>query len=113
MGEVKLPSGNTGKWVHADPSEGILDEPLMYEKGWGKKLTMIFAFTPTYIEHVTPTYTADYEKTVWRRGVSDASLKEVLSEANQRLGFELPRTKWGCQTGAPTVMIAERAADAI
>jgi len=56
-----------GKWVHADPSEAVLDSPLMYEGGWGKKLSMIFAFTPSYAEHVTASYTADYPATVHRQ----------------------------------------------
>lgn len=94
--EVRLPTGSKdGKWLHADPSEGILDQPLMYEKGWGKKLTMIFAFTPQYIEHITHKYTADYESTVARRGISDESLDALLVECNKRLQNELPMSPWG------------------
>jgi len=94
--EVRLPTGSKdGKWYHADPSEGILDNPLMYEKGWGKKLTMIFAFTPQYIEHITHKYTEDYEGTVARRGITDESLNALLKEVNYRLQNELPMSPWG------------------
>ena len=37
--EVYLPS--RACWVHADPSENVLDAPLMYERGWGKKLSYV------------------------------------------------------------------------
>merc|ERR1719265_1385469 len=93
--EVRVPQGPTGVWIHADPSEGILDQPLMYEKGWGKKLTMIFAFTPQYIEHITHKYTEDYEGTVSRRGITDESLNALLKEVNYRLQNELPMSPWG------------------
>lgn len=99
--EVKLPSesDSTWAWVHADPSEGVLDQPLMYEQGWGKQLTMIFAFTPWKIEHVTSTYTKDYAATVQRRGLQDADLQNILDEANGRLNYELPLKKWGYTAG--------------
>jgi hypothetical protein len=93
--EVRIPHGEHGTWLHADPSEGVLDSPLMYEKGWGKKLTMIFAFTPWKVEHITAKYTADYAATVARRGVPDARLNEVLSLVNQRPNYELPLNNWG------------------
>lgn len=32
------------RWVHCDPG-GEIDQPLLYEDGWGKKLTYVFAYT--------------------------------------------------------------------
>jgi hypothetical protein len=95
--EVQIPKGKDGKWIHADPSEGVMDTPLMYEKGWGKQLTMIFAFTPWSIEHVTDKYTADYAGTVLRRGIPDIRLNSVIDQVNHRLQYELPLHSWGYQ----------------
>lgn len=95
--EIRVPKGPNGKWIHADPSEGVMDQPLMYEQGWGKKLTMIFALTPYRIEHVTGTYTADYAATVERRGIDEESLNAAVQEANLRLETEVPRDTWGHQ----------------
>lgn len=93
--EVQLPKGKDGKWLHADPSEGVLDSPLMYEKGWGKQLTMIFAFTPSTVEHVTSTYTESYLATVARRGIPEYQLNDVISEVNERLKYEMSMKSWG------------------
>lgn len=95
--EVRLPKGEKGTWIHADPSEGVMDNPLMYEKGWGKQLTMIFAFTPWTVEHVTSRYTDNYAATVARRGVPDERLNAVVGQANHRLKYELPMNSWGYQ----------------
>lgn len=95
--EVRIPKGPKGEWIHADPSEGVMDQPLMYETGWGKQLTMIFAFTPWTVEHVTSRYTKDYAATVIRRGIADERLNSVVDAVNSRLKYELPLDSWGYQ----------------
>jgi hypothetical protein len=95
--EVQIPKGKHGVWLHADPSEGVLDSPLMYETGWGKQLTMIFAFTPWTVEHITHKYTDNYAATVLRRGIDDIRLDSVLDAVNHRLKYELPLNSWGHQ----------------
>lgn len=38
-------SDRRGSWIHADACEGKIDEPSMYEHGWGKKLSYILALS--------------------------------------------------------------------
>ena len=44
------------KWMHIDPSEKRMDDPLMYERDWKKNLTEIYAFENGEAEDVTKDY---------------------------------------------------------
>lgn len=48
-----------GKWFHCDSCEQSFNEPLLYESGWGKKLTYCIATSNEYIMDVTKRYTKD------------------------------------------------------
>lgn len=44
------------RWIHVDPSEKRIDDPLMYERDWKKNLKEIYAFENGNVEDVTKRY---------------------------------------------------------
>jgi len=44
------------KWIHVDPSEKKIDDPLMYERDWKKNLKEVYAFENGNVEDVTRKY---------------------------------------------------------
>jgi transglutaminase-like putative cysteine protease len=44
------------RWIHVDPSEKRIDDPLMYERDWKKNLKEIYAFENGKVENVTRRY---------------------------------------------------------
>lgn len=58
-------------WLHVNPGEGAIDQPLMYEAGWKKNLTYCIAFSPFEVQDVTWRYVIDLKQTCSRRNLCD------------------------------------------
>ncbi|XP_076814788.1 peptide-N(4)-(N-acetyl-beta-glucosaminyl)asparagine amidase-like isoform X1 [Clavelina lepadiformis] len=73
------------RWVHCDPCENACDKPLMYEKGWNKKLSLIVAANSEEIVDVTWRYSrARAEVTARRNEMFDAAwLDQALKSLNK------------------------------
>jgi hypothetical protein len=86
--EIGIPDED-GKvqFVHGDPSEGILDEPFLYQDNWKKQLTFVFSHTPTSTEDRTNIYwhPEQHRNIVERRGMSDEELSKEVFNANIEL----------------------------
>jgi peptide-N4-(N-acetyl-beta-glucosaminyl)asparagine amidase len=48
------------RWIHCDSCENIFDEPLLYEKGWGKRLNYVIGFSDYLIKDITVKYTFNF-----------------------------------------------------
>lgn len=78
-------SQSQGRWLHADCCENKLDSPLMYEHGWGKKLTYIFAFSKDEVVDVTWRYTSDQKEVLKRRNkCQEKWLVSTLMQLNKQ-----------------------------
>jgi peptide-N4-(N-acetyl-beta-glucosaminyl)asparagine amidase len=77
--EVWLPSQR--RFVHMDSCEQALDSPLLYEAGWGKKLTHVLSFSRYGVVDCSPKYTRLLAEVVIRRasvGPPESHIKHLI-----------------------------------
>lgn len=84
-------SVDAGRYVHVDPCENAVDQPLLYESGWGKAVgPWIVAVGPDAMVDVTKRYTRKWatgELPGRRASVSEAWLERLVRamDARQRV----------------------------
>lgn len=76
--------------MHVDPSEGVVDEPLLYERGWGKKQSYVIAMGVEGAEDVTKVYVAAEDASERRQEWDDRALSEYLATITSRRRARLP-----------------------
>lgn len=51
-------SVNKKRWIHVDPSDNVLDAPLIYEHGWKRDIDFVIAYSKDDVQDVTWRYTS-------------------------------------------------------
>lgn len=70
--------------MHLDPCDGYFDEPLAYEKGWGKNLTYVMGTSNEEIVDVSKRYVIDPMLNRMRRDkVNEQWLEETMKSKRE------------------------------
>lgn len=83
---TEVHSVSLDRFVHCDSCEAAWDTPLVYESGWGKKVSYVMAFSGREVVDVTQRYTQSYGLVLARRLLlSEKELREKLMILNATL----------------------------
>ncbi|XP_077997764.1 peptide-N(4)-(N-acetyl-beta-glucosaminyl)asparagine amidase-like [Glandiceps talaboti] len=79
------------RWLHCDPCEDACDKPLIYEVGWGKKLSYVIAFSKDEIVDVIWRYTTKQSEVTERRSeCREEWLVQIINRLNKERQAGLP-----------------------
>ncbi|KAG9005084.1 peptide-N4-(N-acetyl-beta- glucosaminyl)asparagine amidase [Tulasnella sp. JGI-2019a] len=78
-------SPSMGRWIHLDSCEAVRNEPLLYDRGWGKKMSYVLAFSVDGAQDVSRGYVQDWQEALTRRlQGSEDGLKQILDDVTRR-----------------------------
>lgn len=73
----------TQRWTHMDSCENAYDTPLIYEGGWGKKLSYVIAVSKDEVVDVTPRYVLNKMMNRTRRTVYNEQWMKAFFETKR------------------------------
>ncbi|KAH8372774.1 hypothetical protein KR009_004684 [Drosophila setifemur] len=69
------------RWLHVDPSENVVDSPLMYQHGWKRNIDYVLAYSRDDVQDVTWRYTNNHRQILLiRRMCREDELVSTLRE---------------------------------
>ncbi|TDG46487.1 hypothetical protein AWZ03_007048 [Drosophila navojoa] len=68
------------RWLHVDPSDNVVDSPLMYQHGWKRNIDYIFGYSRDDAQDVTWRYTNNHQQILKQRKL--CSEKELIATLN-------------------------------
>ncbi|EEB08094.1 peptide N-glycanase [Schizosaccharomyces japonicus yFS275] len=77
------------RWVHVDSCEEAFDQPLIYEQGWGKKMSYCFGFGADSACDVSRRYIRHPENGNPRNKAPEVVVKQAFVDLNNRLRASL------------------------
>ncbi|KAH6637320.1 hypothetical protein F5144DRAFT_620338 [Chaetomium tenue] len=77
---LEIYSEHQDRWVHADACEEAWNIPLLYSKGWGKRMAYCIAFSLDGAADVTGRYVVEEAHALPRDICSETQLTEILAE---------------------------------
>ncbi|XP_036330681.1 peptide-N(4)-(N-acetyl-beta-glucosaminyl)asparagine amidase [Rhagoletis pomonella] len=84
------------RWLHVDPSDNVVDSPLMYQHGWKRPIDYVIAYSCDDIQDVTWRYVNNHKETLQaRRLCSETDLIAAILgiRKKRQLGFSVERKK--------------------
>uniref|UniRef100_A0A1B0CRQ6 Peptide-N(4)-(N-acetyl-beta-glucosaminyl)asparagine amidase n=1 Tax=Lutzomyia longipalpis TaxID=7200 RepID=A0A1B0CRQ6_LUTLO len=73
------------RWIHVDPSDSVVDAPLMYQHGWKRNVDYVIAHSKDDIQDVTWRYCNDHTQLLKRRTrCSEDELLRVIIKIRER-----------------------------
>ncbi|EDW01515.1 GH21476 [Drosophila grimshawi] len=68
------------RWLHVDPSDNVVDSPLMYQHGWKRSIDYVFGYSRDDAQDVTWRYTNNHQQILQIRKL--CTEKELIDTLN-------------------------------
>ncbi|XP_033629269.1 peptide-N(4)-(N-acetyl-beta-glucosaminyl)asparagine amidase-like isoform X1 [Asterias rubens] len=96
------------RWLHCDPCENVCDKPLLYERGWSKKLSYLIAFSNEEVVDVSWRYTANPKDLLGRRKeCREEWLMDIITTMNRERQRNLMESRRAVLEQRSAVELAE------
>lgn len=78
-------SESQSRWLHVDPSDNVVDSPLMYQHGWKRSIDYVFAYSRDDAQDVTWRYTNNHKQILLQRKLcTEKELIETLNTIREK-----------------------------